>query len=300
MARDLAVLLDVTRRAAGRPRRLLDGRDRLADLRERGSAGATAGRGRCRLGRDRVRRRRQARGPQRRDHRGAERRGSRDRQHAAGGGLPHAGGRAGRRPQGARRAGLVDLSGARSRCERISAPTLVLAGDADPLAIRPEVLCRGDPGRDAADPLGQITSGRSPTPASHSPSSTSSPEPPSMSLGEVLAIALAGLAAGTINTVVGSGTLITFPVLLAFGYAPVTANVSNTDRPGAGVGSRGRSATGASSPASAGARCGWARRRCWAASPGPCCCWCCRRRRSRRSCRSSSRSRSSWSSCSRA
>jgi uncharacterized membrane protein YfcA len=45
---------------------------------------------------------------------------------------------------------------------------------------------------------------------------------------EVLAIALAGLAAGTINTVVGSGTLITFPVLLAFGYAPVTANVSNT------------------------------------------------------------------------
>jgi uncharacterized protein len=49
-----------------------------------------------------------------------------------------------------------------------------------------------------------------------------------LSPGEVVAIALAGLAAGTINTVVGSGTLITFPVLLAFGYAPVTANVSNT------------------------------------------------------------------------
>ncbi len=49
-----------------------------------------------------------------------------------------------------------------------------------------------------------------------------------MSAGELVAIALAGLAAGTINTVVGSGTLITFPVLLAFGYAPVTANVSNT------------------------------------------------------------------------
>jgi len=49
-----------------------------------------------------------------------------------------------------------------------------------------------------------------------------------MSIGEIVAIALAGLAAGTINTVVGSGTLITFPVLLAFGYAPVTANVSNT------------------------------------------------------------------------
>src|SRR3954466_501570 len=49
-----------------------------------------------------------------------------------------------------------------------------------------------------------------------------------MDVGEVIAIGLAGLAAGAINTVVGSGTLITFPVLLAFGYAPVTANVSNT------------------------------------------------------------------------
>ncbi len=49
-----------------------------------------------------------------------------------------------------------------------------------------------------------------------------------MNVGEIVAIACAGLAAGTINAVVGSGTLITFPVLLAFGYAPVTANVSNT------------------------------------------------------------------------
>src|SRR3984957_11202014 len=49
-----------------------------------------------------------------------------------------------------------------------------------------------------------------------------------MSVGEIIAIAFAGMAAGTVNTVVGSGTLITFPVLLAFGYAPVTANVSNT------------------------------------------------------------------------
>jgi len=38
----------------------------------------------------------------------------------------------------------------------------------------------------------------------------------------------AGVVAGTINTVVGSGTLFTFPVLLALGYAPVVANVSNT------------------------------------------------------------------------
>src|ERR1700742_4345304 len=48
-----------------------------------------------------------------------------------------------------------------------------------------------------------------------------------MGIGEIVVIALAGVAAGAINTVVGSGTLITFPVLLAFGYAPVTANVSN-------------------------------------------------------------------------
>ncbi len=45
---------------------------------------------------------------------------------------------------------------------------------------------------------------------------------------EIAAILLAGVAAGTINTVVGSGTLITFPTLLAFGVPPVTANVSNT------------------------------------------------------------------------
>jgi uncharacterized protein len=49
-----------------------------------------------------------------------------------------------------------------------------------------------------------------------------------MTVWEIVAIAIAGAGAGTINTVVGSGTLITFPVLLAFGYAPVTANVSNT------------------------------------------------------------------------
>jgi uncharacterized membrane protein YfcA len=47
-------------------------------------------------------------------------------------------------------------------------------------------------------------------------------------IGELIAIAVAGFAAGTINTVVGSGTLLTFPTLLAFGYAPVTANVTNT------------------------------------------------------------------------
>jgi uncharacterized membrane protein YfcA len=45
---------------------------------------------------------------------------------------------------------------------------------------------------------------------------------------QALLVFVAGIAAGTINTVVGSGTLITFPVLLGVGIAPVTANVSNT------------------------------------------------------------------------
>lgn len=44
---------------------------------------------------------------------------------------------------------------------------------------------------------------------------------------ELGAIFAAGIWAGMINTVVGSGTLVTFPVLLLFGYAPLTANVSN-------------------------------------------------------------------------
>jgi uncharacterized membrane protein YfcA len=45
---------------------------------------------------------------------------------------------------------------------------------------------------------------------------------------EAVAILLAGFGAGMINAIVGSGTLITFPTLLWAGYAPVTANVSNT------------------------------------------------------------------------
>jgi uncharacterized membrane protein YfcA len=40
-------------------------------------------------------------------------------------------------------------------------------------------------------------------------------------------IFFAGLWAGTINSVVGSGTLVTFPVLIALGMAPVTASISN-------------------------------------------------------------------------
>lgn len=48
-----------------------------------------------------------------------------------------------------------------------------------------------------------------------------------MSLVDAVIILLAGCAAGTINTVVGSGSLITFPTLVALGYPPLLANVSN-------------------------------------------------------------------------
>ncbi|GHG18921.1 sulfite exporter TauE/SafE family protein [Streptomyces filamentosus] len=48
-----------------------------------------------------------------------------------------------------------------------------------------------------------------------------------MSIWEALAVFAAGIGAGAINTIVGSGTLITFPVLLATGLPPITANVSN-------------------------------------------------------------------------
>jgi uncharacterized membrane protein YfcA len=48
-----------------------------------------------------------------------------------------------------------------------------------------------------------------------------------MSPLEAASIVAAGLAAGTVNTIVGSGSLITFPTLLAVGYPSVTANVSN-------------------------------------------------------------------------
>jgi uncharacterized protein len=48
-----------------------------------------------------------------------------------------------------------------------------------------------------------------------------------LELWQVVVILLAGFWAGTINTVVGSGTLVTFPVLVAMGFPPVTAQISN-------------------------------------------------------------------------
>jgi uncharacterized protein len=50
---------------------------------------------------------------------------------------------------------------------------------------------------------------------------------PGLTFGHAAIIVVAGVWAGMVNTIVGSGTLVTFPVLLALGYPPLTANVSN-------------------------------------------------------------------------
>lgn len=48
------------------------------------------------------------------------------------------------------------------------------------------------------------------------------------SVWEAALVLLGGVWAGTINTIVGSGTLVSFPILVAVGLPPVTANVSNS------------------------------------------------------------------------
>ncbi|MHB8340438.1 MAG: sulfite exporter TauE/SafE family protein [Mycobacteriales bacterium] len=49
-----------------------------------------------------------------------------------------------------------------------------------------------------------------------------------LTIAGAFAVAGAGLVAGAVNTIVGSGSLLTFPTLLALGYSPLAANVSNT------------------------------------------------------------------------
>lgn len=49
-----------------------------------------------------------------------------------------------------------------------------------------------------------------------------------LSLLQQLVVLVAGVGAGAINTIVGSGTLLTFPTLVLLGVPPLTANVSNT------------------------------------------------------------------------
>ena len=49
-----------------------------------------------------------------------------------------------------------------------------------------------------------------------------------MDIGTIGLIALAGFLGGLINAVVGSGTLLVYPMLLAAGLSPITANATNT------------------------------------------------------------------------
>lgn len=48
-----------------------------------------------------------------------------------------------------------------------------------------------------------------------------------MSPLDLALVAAAGVAAGTINTIVGSGSLVTFPLLVALGMNPVAANITS-------------------------------------------------------------------------
>ena len=100
---------------------------------------------------------------------------------------------------------------------------------------------------------------------------------------EALVIIAAGMAAGTINTIVGSGSLIAFPTLLLLGYPPLVANVSNTVGLAPGT-SAGRSATGASCRANGRGPGRWPSPRVWAGSRGPRSCSFCRRAHSPGSC----------------
>ncbi|OHV05260.1 hypothetical protein C1Y40_02979 [Mycobacterium talmoniae] len=49
-----------------------------------------------------------------------------------------------------------------------------------------------------------------------------------MPISQLLLIMLAGVGAGAINSLVGSGTLITFPTLVTLGFPPLTATISNS------------------------------------------------------------------------
>lgn len=49
-----------------------------------------------------------------------------------------------------------------------------------------------------------------------------------MPVSQLVLIVLAGVGAGAVNSLVGSGTLITFPTLVTLGYPPLTATISNS------------------------------------------------------------------------
>lgn len=49
-----------------------------------------------------------------------------------------------------------------------------------------------------------------------------------MGIAALLAVTAAGVVAGAINTIIGSGSLVTYPVMVLLGVPPISANVANT------------------------------------------------------------------------
>ena len=142
---------------------------------------------------------------------------------------------------------------------------------------QPAVTAGGEPA-----PNGMVRRRSSPT------SRSSEPEPPAVSWWELL-LRRAGrrCAAGFINIIVGSGTLITFPILLALGRAAGAGQRLEHHRAGPGFACRARWPAGRSCvgqrPRIIRLRARLADRR---RSSARCCCCGCRRRPSRPSCRS--------------
>src|ERR687894_1793913 len=90
------------------------------------------------------------------------------------------------------------------------------------------------PSKARSDP--SSTQGRRPSARSRLPRPRSPPRPrtrerrPSamdLSIGAVALLAVAGFLAGAINAAAGGGSLVTFPALVAVGYPPLLANVTN-------------------------------------------------------------------------
>lgn len=113
---------------------------------------------------------------------------------------------------------------------RLFEPAICLAGRRDPSGQRapsgPRVRAarRAESGRGARC---QTRCGR-PGPARATVVPIMAPAAITLGPGGVAVLAAAGLVAGAVNTVVGSGSLLTFPTLLALGYPALTANVTNT------------------------------------------------------------------------
>src|SRR4051812_15371382 len=91
---------------------------------------------------------------------------------------------------------------------------------------------QGCPSRTAADRAAQGTAGSGVPAIWHVvpcrlPRRWTSERFPGVGAVETIGLFAAGACAGAVNAVAGGGSLVTFPALLAFGYSPLAANVTN-------------------------------------------------------------------------